>query len=116
MQKINLKDFFSEKAQTKYCCAKNAIALSKENPEKLYPEFNFFLQFLLSENHVLKWTAIIIIGNLARVDDKNKIDKIIPVFFSFLEDKNMITACNAMKALVNIAKKKMRYREKIFCP
>lgn len=113
MPKVNLKDFFSDKAQIKYCCAKNAIALSQEKPEVLYPDFDFFLQFLDGENHVLKWTAIIIIGNLSKADKKNKVEKIIPKFIGFLNEKEMITANNTIKALVKIIEARPKIKNKI---
>lgn len=113
MEKLNLQDFLSDKPYIKYPCTKKAIALSKENPETLYPDFDFFLQFLNGENKILKWTALTVIGNLAAVDTQKKTDKLIPILISFLSDKTMVTAANAAKALSEIAYYKPEYREEI---
>ena len=49
---------------------RKAIAISKEDPSKLYPDFDFFIELLNSENQIIKWTAIQVIGNLSKVDKK----------------------------------------------
>ena len=106
MKKINLQNLYSGRTDEKYCTAKKAIALSKDNPEELYPDFDFFVKLLDSENRIIKWTAIIIIGNLSKVDYKNIIDKIITRFIGFLKGEEMITANNTIAALAQIAKNK----------
>jgi len=113
MAKINLNELFSEKPQVKYCCAKNCIELSASNPEELYPELDLFVKFLGGEKRVMKWTAIRIIGNLSRVDSKNRIDKYVPEFIGMLDCKELITAANAIAALAEIARSKQKYRDKI---
>lgn len=113
MKKINLKDFFADKPEIKYCCAKQAIKISQEDPKALYPDFDFFPAFLDSDKNVLKWTATIIIGNLARVDAKNKVDRLIPKFITLLSDPMMITAANAVNTLGEIARNKPKHQEKI---
>lgn len=114
MTKLNLKDLQSDKPEIKYRSAKQAIALSEKNPKALYPQLNTFVKLLNSENRVLKWVAIIVIGNLAAVDKQNKIDGLIPRLIGFLQEKEMITANNSIKALGKIAGSKPEYKEKIF--
>lgn len=113
MKKINLQNFFSDNPKIKYACAKQAIAVSQKNPEKLYPDFDFFLQFLRGENKILKWTAIRVIGSLSQIDGQKKVDKVIPEMINLLHDKNLITAANAIGALSEIAQNKQNYGEKI---
>ncbi len=67
---VFLNNFFSKTAMIKYASIKKAIAISKEDPSKLYPDFDFFIELLNSENQIIKWTAIQVIGNLSRVDKK----------------------------------------------
>jgi hypothetical protein len=50
MVKFNLSDFLSDKAKIKYACAKQAIIISQNSPENLYPDFNYFTKLLESEN------------------------------------------------------------------
>lgn len=113
MGKINLKNFFSDKPDIKYKCAKRAIALSRSRPKELYPDFDFFLKFLDGENKILKWTAIQVIGNLSKVDSQNKADIVLPVIIDALFDKSMITAANAIGALSEIAANKPQHQETI---
>ncbi|MFA5070323.1 MAG: hypothetical protein WC528_03495 [Patescibacteria group bacterium] len=112
-KKLNLQDLLADKPEIKYCCAKQAINTSRDNPKALYPDFDFFPAFLDSDKNVMKWTATIIIGNLSRVDSKNKVDRLIPKLIALLSDPMMITAGNAIKALGEIAGHKPKYREKI---
>lgn len=109
-----LNDFFSKTAKTKYASTKRAIAISKDNPSELYPDFDFFVGLLNNENQIIKWTAIQVIGNLSKVDKRKKIDKLLPKLISFLNCGKMITANNTILALSEIALNKPEYQEKIF--
>lgn len=113
MTKLDLSDFSSDKARIKYTCAKQAIALSQNFPEDLYPDFSFFTRLLESENNILKWTAVKVIGNLSKVDDKKKVDKILTSLIDLLSDKSMITAANTISALTEIVLNKPDYTEEI---
>jgi hypothetical protein len=113
MTTLNLSDFSSDKAKIKYPCTRQAIAISQDNPEDLYPDFDFFTNLLQSDNNILKWTAIKVIGNLSKADVKKKVDKILPSFISLLSDKNMITAANTIGALTEIAINKSERADEI---
>ncbi|MDD5567394.1 MAG: hypothetical protein PHH01_04335 [Patescibacteria group bacterium] len=113
MPKLNLANLSSDKPEVKYCAAKQAIALSEKNPQALYPKLDVFLPFLDGKNHVLKWVAIIIIGNLARVDRNKRIDRLVPKLAGFLHTKELITAANSIKALGSIALAKPKFRDEI---
>ena len=113
VKEIDLADLQSNSAQVKYCCAKNLIAIAKENPARIYPHIDTFVKLLDGDNNVLKWTAIIIIGNLARVDKEKKVDRIIGKLVGFLNAGKLITANNATMALAGIAIAKPRYQKQI---
>lgn len=113
MPKINLQDFYSDKAKVKFACAKMALALSETKPSELYPQLDFFVSLLDSQNQIILWTAIRVIGNLSAVDDKRKIDKLIPRLLGFLKTGKMITAANTIQALAVIAKNKPEHRDKL---
>lgn len=51
---VFLNDFFSKTARIKYAGTKKAIAISKDNPGELYPDFDFFVELLNSENQIIK--------------------------------------------------------------
>jgi hypothetical protein len=111
--KINLADLQSDSAEVKYCCAKNLIAIAKESPGRLYPHIDTFVKLLDGDNNILKWTAIQVIGNLARVDKESKVDRLIGRLVGFLNAGKLITANNATMALAGIAIAKPRYRKQI---
>jgi hypothetical protein len=111
--KINLADLSSDDPKVKYCCAKNLIAIAKEDPARLYPHIDTFVKLLDGQNNVLKWTAIIIIGNLARVDKEKKVDRLIGKLVGFLNAGKLITANNATMALAGIAVAKPQYQKQI---
>jgi hypothetical protein len=113
MVKLDLLDFSSDKARIKYTCANQAIAISQACPEDLYPDFNFFTRLLESDNNILKWTAIKVIGNLSKVDNKKKVDKILPSLIDLISDKSMITAANTIGALSEISMNKPDCAEEI---
>ena len=113
MSKLDLKDLSSDKARVKYACAKQAIAVSQNCPEDLYSDFDFFARLLNSDNNILKWTAIKVVGNLSKIDNKRKVDEILFSLIALLSNKTMITAANAIGALSQIAKNKPEHRQEI---
>ena len=113
MDKLDLSGFSSDKTKVKYACANQTIAISKNCPEELYPDFSFFTRLLESDNNIFKWTAIKVIGNLSKVDNKKKVDKILPHLIALLSDRKMITAANTIGALTEIVINKPGYTEVI---
>ena len=110
---MDLKDLTSPDPKIKYSCSKRAIHISKINPGELYGQFDTFVDLLDNEKNVLKWTGIIVIGNLSMVDTEGKIDKVLSKFIGFVNDKILITAANAINALGMIAKYQPQYLETI---
>jgi hypothetical protein len=106
---INLTDLLSKEPKVKYGCAKKLITVAREEPSRIYPDLSFFVELLDSENRIIRWTAIDIIGALARVDTAKKIDKLIERLFRLLNTGNMITANHAISALTDIALAKPEY-------
>jgi hypothetical protein len=113
MAKINLTDLLSADPKIKYACSKNLLVLAHENPAELYPELDFFVKLLDNENKIIKWTAMDVIGALARVDGTKKIDKLMSRLFGLLNTGNMITAHHAIAALTDIALAKPEYQAAI---
>ena len=113
MVKINLADLSSRDPKVKYGCTKKLLAVAKENPAELYPQLDFWLELLDSENKIIRWTAIDIIGNLARVDEAKKPDVLMGKLLALLNTGNMITANHAILALANIALAKAKHQPKI---
>lgn len=93
----------SSKAAVRYGCAKVLLDLSKDDPQKLYPHMNFFVDLLNSKYRVLTWNSLAIIANLTQVDIDNKFDAIFGKYYSFLENDYMVTVANVVRNSSTIA-------------
>ncbi len=113
MGNINLDDLQSKNPKVKYACSKLAIKISGEKPSELYDDFDLFVKLLDSDNNIMVWTALRVIGNLSAVDTLDKIDKLIPRVIELFHSERMITSANAIAALASIAKNKQKQRDKI---
>ena len=113
MEKLNLKDLLSKDPKVKYSCAKELLVIAKEKPAEIYPNLDFFIKLLDSENRILKWTAIDVIGALARVDHASTIDKLMGRLFGLLSAGNLITANHVITALTDIALARPEHQQKI---
>jgi hypothetical protein len=84
------------KAAVRYGCSKVLMDLSEEHPEKLYPNFDFFVNLLDSKHRILTWNALAIIANLTRVDADKRFDAVFGKYYSFLDDEYMVTVANVV--------------------
>jgi len=100
----------SGKAEIKFKCGKVLRTLSEEKPEIIYPNWDFFIDLLDSDNTFIKAIALAIVANLTRVDSKNKFDSIFNKYYALLDDKSMITAANiaGYSGIIAIAKPKLQ--------
>lgn len=112
-EKVDLGDLSSDDPKVKYGCAKNLLAIARTNPSVLYSKIGDFAELLDSENNIIKWTAIDVIGSLSRVDENRRIDALMARLIRFVNGGNLITANHAIAALANIALSKPEYRERI---
>src|SRR5512139_1683906 len=85
-----------DQARTKYGCLKVLRVLSEKQPAVLYPYFDRIASMLSSDNNILRWGAIIIIGNLSAVDSKNKIDALLDEYLQPISGPVLITAANTI--------------------
>lgn len=97
----------------KYGFTRELLKIGKESPEKLYKYFDKIATMIESENTIIKWTGIDLIGYMSSVDKRNKVDAYIPALKKFLHSGNLITCNKAVFSLGLIAKHKNKYRKKI---
>lgn len=76
----------------RYNSSKVLNLISLKNPEVLYPQWDYFVELLLSGHTYWKLSVIPVIANLTGVDTENKFDDVFDKFFGLLNDKSMITA------------------------
>jgi hypothetical protein len=76
----------------RYNSSKVLNLLSQKNPDVLYPQWDYFVELLLSDHTYWKLSVIPVIANLTGVDTKNKFNAVFDSYFGLLNDKSMITA------------------------
>jgi hypothetical protein len=103
----------SRKASVRYGCGKVLRVMSQQHPEALYPHIDTFIKLLDSDNNIMKWEGIHVIGNLARVDKGKKIDAILARYLKPIEGPVMITAANVIGGAARIAAAKPYLAERI---
>jgi hypothetical protein len=103
----------SKKASVKYGCGKVLRVMSEKHPKALYPHIDTFIKLLDSDNNIMKWEGIHVIGNLACVDKDKKIDAILTRYLKPIEGPVMITAANVIGGAAMIAVAKPYLAERI---
>lgn len=96
----------SDVALVKFCAAKALRNLSERAPDLIYPHFDFFASLLRNENSILRWNVILLLGILATVDGKRRVDRIIDGYLSPISGPHLIDAGNTMRgaAAIGVAK------------
>jgi hypothetical protein len=112
LEKI-LKAQVSKKETYRYNCFKVLLQISENHPQILYPEWNYFLELLSSDNSYHRIAAINIISNLVSADSENRFEKIFNQYFNLLDDKSMITAIFLARSAGKIAKAKPNLQKRI---
>ena len=103
----------SKKALVKFSCAKVLRILSEVHPEVLYSHIDSFIKLLDSENNIMKWEGIHVIGNLACADNEKRIDAILSRYLKPIKGPVMITAANVIGGAAKIAAAKPYLAERI---
>lgn len=103
----------SDNAAIKYKSLKVLMYLGEQQPNILYPEWDFFVKLLDSGNTFLRTIGSTVIANLTRVDTENKFENIFDKYYSLLEDESMINAANIAGYSGIIAKAKPHLQNKI---
>ena len=103
----------SKKGSIKFGCGKVLRIISERHPEALYPHIDTFIKLLDSENNIMKWEGIYVIGNLACVDKAKRIDTILTRYLKPIKGPVMITAANVIGSAAKIAAAKPYLAERI---
>ena len=82
----------SKNETLRYNCSKVLTLISEENGDVLYPNWDYFLELLISGNTYRKLSATLIIANLTRFDREGRFEKIFGKYYGILDDKSMIAA------------------------
>lgn len=101
-----IKELSSERPRVKYKSAKILSLLSAEQPEMLYPFFDFFVKLLDNNNNILKWNAIDIIANLVPIDYVGSFNRVFDKLFRLFNEGNLITSAHVVENSAKIIKAK----------
>jgi HEAT-like repeat protein len=99
--------------RVRFAACKLLRMVSEEFPEALYPHFDSFVRLLHDKNSILRWNAILALGNLAAVDHQDKLDPILDDYLAPISGPNLIDAANAMKGAAAIARAKPLLADRI---
>jgi hypothetical protein len=107
-----LEGILCKKETIRFNGFKVLLLLSEKHPKVIYPKWDFFAGLLDSDNTYLKFIAIHIIANLAKVDAKNKFEKIFVKYYNLLND-SVVVAGHITANSGKIAQAKPKLRTKI---
>jgi len=108
-----LNGISSETPRVKFNCAKILRIVSGKDPQKLYSQFDFFVNLLDSENNIIKWNAMDVMADLTTVDSQKRFDKIFRKYYNLLSDASMITAGHVIDNSGKIARAKPYLQDRI---
>jgi hypothetical protein len=108
-----LDNLWSKNETIRYNSHKVLCLISQEHPRILYPQWDYFTQFLKSDNTYHKLSAIHILANLIKADTRGKFEKMFDRFYGLLDDKSFITAAYLAGASGKIARAKPKLQAKI---
>jgi hypothetical protein len=87
--------------------------ISEEQPNALYPKWDYLADLLDSDNHFQRYISINLLANLAKVDVQNRFEKIFDKYFANIEGERTMVAGQAALNSGKIAKAKPKLQAKI---
>lgn len=96
----------------RYNSFKVLLFISEEHPKVLYPNWEFFVNMINSDNSYWKLSAVRMIANLTKVDTKSMFEKIFNKYYNLLND-SVIVAGHLAANSGKIAKAKPKLQTKI---
>ena len=93
----------SDRAAVRFASAKMLCHLSEDEPSRIYRYFDRIAALLRHPNQILRWNAMRILANLARVDRAGRIDSILGDYLAPVDGPNMIGAAEAVAGAAFIA-------------
>ena len=97
----------------RYNSHKVLILITEEQPQTLYHNWDYFAEFLKSDNTYHKLSAILLLANLTKIDKNKKFEKVFDQFYGLLNDRSFITAAYLAGASGKIVKAKPKLQTRI---
>ena len=70
----------------RYNCFKVLLQVSENEPRVLYPEWDYFVELLSSQNGYHRATSVQIIASLTKVDTEKRFDAMLDQYFDILDE------------------------------
>ena len=83
-----------KKCSVRYKNFKAVYLISEDNPEMFYEKWGLFEDMLKSSNNTLRFYAIHVLANLARIDNEGRFEKILGNFYGILTGDALVPACH----------------------
>jgi hypothetical protein len=108
-----LEGILSKKDEVRSNSFKILKRVSEEQPEVLYSKWDYLVDLLNSENNYHRYISINLLANLAKIDVKNRFEKIFGKYFSNIGGDRTMVAGQAALNSGKIAKVKPNLQRKI---
>lgn len=120
-QALENSDFLSELLDAitskndliRFNCNNILFKLSEENPNVLYPHWDYFVELLKSNNNYHKLIALELIANLTKVDIENRFEDIFDEYFKIINSEKTMVAGHLAGVSGKIAYNKPNLQNKI---
>jgi hypothetical protein len=90
-------------ARVRLGAAKALRVLSERAPEEVYPHFDFLVGLLEHDNSILRWNAMLALGNLAAVDGEGRLERMLDAYLAPIAGPRMIDAASTIRGAASIA-------------
>lgn len=108
-----LKGLISKDEDYRYSCSQVLHQISQSQPSVLYPQWDYFIELLKSDNAYHRCSAINILANLTSIDSENRFEDIFDTYFDILDDQKLIPARYVALNAGRIAKAKPNLQKNI---
>ena len=108
-----LEGILSKKEEVRFNSYQVLLHISENNPDALYPKWDYLAGLLTSDNHYHRYIAINLLANLVKVDEENKFEVNFEQYFDNIAGEKTMVAGQAAMNAGKIARAKPNLQEKI---
>ena len=108
-----LEVILSKKDEVRFNSHQVLLHISENNPEVLYPQWDYLSNLLTSDNHFHRYIAINLLANLVKIDKENKFEADFDKYFDNIAGEKTMVAGQAAMNAGKIASIKPNLQERI---
>jgi hypothetical protein len=97
----------------RYNCFKALFQISEDRPAVLYPQWDYFVELLGSNNGFYRSMALRLIANLTGADEEGRFGGLFERYFALLDDEKVMVARYLVQSAEGIARRKPHLRERV---